>query len=236
MAIEQRYMRNVNALSEDECERLHDARVAVIGCGGLGGYVIESLARIGVGTHDGALVVVDGDTFEASNLNRQLFCTEALIDTSKACAAAGRVTAINSSVNVTPVKAFLDEGNAADIIAGCDCVVDCLDGVGSRLVLAHAASMAGMPLVHGSIAGWYGQVSTIYPGDASFSSLYGSKDLSARSGIERTLGNLPFTAACIASIQASQCVHVLLDHEEDVLRNRLLCVDLSCAAFEVLEL
>ena len=64
-----RYARNVPALSEAECELLRRKRVLVVGCGGLGGHLIDMLARIGIGS----LRVVDGDAFEPSNLNRQLF-------------------------------------------------------------------------------------------------------------------------------------------------------------------
>ena len=79
-----RYNRNMMALSPEECAALAGKRVAVVGCGGLGGSVIEALARIGVGF----LRVIDGDVFEESNLNRQLLCTEAALGRPKAEVAA----------------------------------------------------------------------------------------------------------------------------------------------------
>ena len=82
-----RYERNIPALSEAECEILQRKRVLVVGCGGLGGHLIDMLARIGVG----ALRVVDGDVFEPSNLNRQLLSEVPLLGVSKARAAAARI-------------------------------------------------------------------------------------------------------------------------------------------------
>ncbi len=64
----ERYIRNIPALTEHECALLQQKTVAVVGCGGLGGHLVELMARIGVGE----LVVIDGDCFEISNLNRQL--------------------------------------------------------------------------------------------------------------------------------------------------------------------
>jgi tRNA A37 threonylcarbamoyladenosine dehydratase len=80
--MEERYFRNLGAISEEEIAALHTKRVCVIGCGGLGGYVIEFLSRIGIGT----LTAVDGDCFVLSNLNRQLFNEEHIGKNKALCA------------------------------------------------------------------------------------------------------------------------------------------------------
>ena len=118
--MEARYIRNTPALSEAECAVLRNKKVAVIGCGGLGGHLIELLSRVGVG----AVRAVDGDVFEESNLNRQLLSEEALLGMSKAEAAANRIRKINSGVKAEAVSAFLNGDNAAGLIAGCDAVLD----------------------------------------------------------------------------------------------------------------
>ena len=87
MDMEERYSRNGGALSAEEQRQLADASVLVLGCGGLGGYVIELLARIGVGR----IAAADGDVFCVSNLNRQLLCTEETLGMNKALAAEARV-------------------------------------------------------------------------------------------------------------------------------------------------
>ncbi|MBQ9068121.1 MAG: ThiF family adenylyltransferase [Eggerthellaceae bacterium] len=169
MAVQKRYARNIEALSEEECVRLAGKHVTVVGCGGLGGLVIEALARIGVGT----LRIIDGDVFEESNLNRQIACTEQDLGCEKALVAADRVGAINSTVLVEPQVCLLAEDNAAELFAGTDCVVDCLDNLEARFWAAHACQELGLPIVYGAIAGWFGQVCTVFPGDRSFVSIYG---------------------------------------------------------------
>ena len=97
-----RYARNIPALSEAEILLLRQKSVAVIGCGGLGGYLIEYLARIGVGS----IRCIDGDVFEESNLNRQLLSSPALLGTSKAAAAAARIREINPHVQADAFPVF----------------------------------------------------------------------------------------------------------------------------------
>lgn len=223
-----RYDRNVAALTPEECDALSGKRIAVVGCGGLGGLVIEALARIGVGH----LRVIDGDVFEESNLNRQLLCTESTVGREKALVAAERVHAVNSEVSVDPIVAYLGEENAAELLRGVDCVVDCLDNLEARFWMAHTCQHLGTPVVYGAIAGWFGQMCTVYPGDASFVSIYGEPFGESQ---HKKLGNLPFTANVVASFQAAETVKVLLGRPSQ-LRNRLLMIDLLDGSVDDMEL
>ncbi|MBR3181733.1 MAG: HesA/MoeB/ThiF family protein [Eggerthellaceae bacterium] len=228
MQFPHRYDRNIAALSPQEVEDLAGKRICVIGCGGLGGSVIEALARIGVGH----LRIIDGDAFEESNLNRQLLSCEANLGREKALVGAERVAAINSSVKVEAVVAYIDEHNAADLLAGVDCVVDCLDNLMGRFWAAHACQELGTPIVYGAIAGWFGQVCTVYPGDISFVDVYG--DPSGESQ-HKKLGNLPFTAYAVAAIQAAEAIKVVLGKPGQI-RNRLLMIDLLDGSADEMEL
>ena len=228
MSFPSRYDRNMMALSQDECTALAGKRVTVVGCGGLGGLVIEALARIGVGH----LRVIDGDVFEESNLNRQLLCTEATLGREKSLVAAERVRAVNSAVEVEPRVAYLAEENAAELLSGADCVVDCLDNLEARFWMAHACQHLGIPVVYGAIAGWFGQICTVYPGDVSFVSIYGEPFGESQ---HKKLGNLPFTAYVIAAVQAAEAVKVVLDRPGQI-RNRLLMIDLLDGSFDDMEL
>ncbi len=223
-----RYDRNFISLSADEQQHLAEARVGVFGCGGLGGSVIEALARIGVGH----LRVVDGDVFEQSNLNRQLLCTELALGHEKALVAAERIRAINGDVEAEPIVAYLDESNAADMLADLDCAVDCLDNLEARFWLGHACQQVGIPVAYGAIAGWFGQVCTVYPGDPSFATVYGAVE---GESIHKQLGNLPFTAYVTAAVQAAEAVKVLLG-KSGQLRNRLLMIDLLGGTVDEIEL
>ena len=163
------FKRTEMLLGEEAMEKLAAARVAVFGIGGVGGYVVEGLARSGIG----ALDLIDSDLVEESNLNRQLLCTENELGREKAVVAAERIHAINGNVEVEPVVTYLGEANAAALFYGADCVVDCLDNLEARFWAAHACQNLGIPIVYGAIAGWFGQVCTVYPGDPSFACAYG---------------------------------------------------------------
>jgi len=101
----ERYDRNFNTFSPEEQSKLGVSTVVIIGLGGLGGGVCEMLARVGIGR----LILVDGDVFEVSNLNRQLLSQERLIGFPKAEAARDRVKSINSGIEVIHRIEFLDE-------------------------------------------------------------------------------------------------------------------------------
>jgi molybdopterin/thiamine biosynthesis adenylyltransferase len=213
--MEGRYSRNLGALTQNEIDSLRLKRACVVGCGGIGGYVIELLARIGIGT----LTVVDGDSFVLSNLNRQLLSTEALIGHSKAQAASERVHAINSGTRVNAVPMYLTEENADSILENHDIVIDALDNISSRRVLADSCGRLQLPLVHGAISGWCAQITVIAPNSGAFDRIY----LSESSG--KRPSSLSFTPALAASIQTAEAVKILLGREIS-LQSRLLIVDL----------
>jgi len=194
-----RYTRNVPALSEAECALLRTKKAAVIGCGGLGGHLIELLARVGVG----CIRAVDGDVFDESNLNRQLLSEEALLGISKAAAAAERIRKINSGVKAEAVPVFLDADNAANLIEGCDVVLDALDNIPARRILAKACDEAGIPYVYGAISGWVAQAALCLPGDGLIEKLYPAE------AVIRDKSVLSFTPAFCASLQAALCIKVL---------------------------
>ncbi|SMD00926.1 Molybdopterin or thiamine biosynthesis adenylyltransferase [Desulfocicer vacuolatum DSM 3385] len=226
-----RYARNFQSISHKEQERLAGARVCVVGLGGLGGGVVEMLARIGVGTLD----LVDGDCFDETNLNRQLLSTEKKLGVSKATVARERVAAINSTIKVNAFNAFLTRENAHKIMGQAQVAVDCLDSISHRFLLQEFAQIRNIPLVSGAIAGSTGQVTVIFPDDPGFKLIYGDPRDNKESGIEAQLGNLAHCALMVASLQSSEVVKVLLGRGE-ILRNRLLICDLMSNTFEVMQL
>jgi molybdopterin-synthase adenylyltransferase len=229
--VPERYVRNMDSLGMDDQITLLRATVAVIGTGGLGGQVIETLARIGVGT----LILADGDIFDESNLNRQLLSTEPGLGMSKVESAARRVAAVNSSVDVHTHSLFLDPGNAEKILTGADLVVDCLDTIPARLSLEAAARTLSIPMVSAAVAGTSGQLTVVFPEDPGLAALYGAPGQVPARGIETRLGNLPQTVGLVASLQASETVKVLLNRK-GILRNRLLLVDLADNSFDTMNL
>lgn len=218
----ERYLRNHDAISEEEQAFLATKRVLVVGCGGLGGMVIECLARIGVGY----LRVVDGDVFEESNLNRQLLSSTMNLGRPKTLAAQQRVMAVNPLVEVDAVQAELTVENARELLGECDVAVDCLDNIPARLVLQEAAKEAGIPVVHGAVAGWLGRICVIQPGEDLLTLLYPEPD--EMRGEERLAGTLSFTAALTASWQSAETVKLLLG--KSGLQAEIIEVDLMAAS------
>ena len=194
-----RYSRNIPALSNEECALLRSKTVAVIGCGGLGGYLIEFLARIGVGT----IRCVDGDVFEESNLNRQLLSSVSRLGTKKAVAAAQRAAQINPDVQLQAFPVFLDTANARELITGCDAVLDALDTISARRILANVCKAENIPYVYGAISGWVAQAAVCMPGDELIDKLYPEEAVIKEKSV------LSFTPALCAAMQAALCVKLL---------------------------
>ncbi len=142
--MEHRFSREELLLGPEKLEKLQNAHAAVFGAGGVGGYVIEALARSGVG----ALTIVDGDKISLTNLNRQILALESTLGCMKAQAAEKRVKEINPSCRVTAVPEFFtaDTADAFDL-SQYDCVVDAIDMVTSKLLLIQRAQAAGTPVI-----------------------------------------------------------------------------------------
>lgn len=230
-AIPERYVRNMRTFSSQDQVTLLNACVCIVGLGGLGGAVTEILARLGIGT----LILIDGDVFEDSNLNRQLLSSLQEIGASKAKAAEIRVQQINPSVQVRIHEVFLDIQNAAQLIQGANVVVDCLDNLKTRFALEKAAKAAGLPLVSAAIAGTYGQITTVFPEDPGLSLIYGPENLVPAKGAEASLGTLPYTALMTASLECSEVAKILLNRGT-LLRNKLLVMDLTDNVMEAFPL
>ena len=197
--MEERYIRNLGALTEKECALLRTKTVFVAGCGGLWGYLIEMLLRLGVGE----IRAADGDAFEASNLNRQLLSSPSALGQSKAEAAAVRAALVNPDVRFVPIPEFVTEENAAQLIRGCDAVLDALDNIGSRRILARACAKENTPLIHGAICGWSAQAAVVLPGDDLIDRIYPE---GARLGSKTSLS---FTPPFCAAMQVALCTRLL---------------------------
>ena len=194
-----RYSRNIPALSAEECAVLRKKTVAVIGCGGLGGYLIEFLARIGIGN----IYCVDGDAFEETNLNRQILSAVSTLGRRKAETAAARIRDINPDVQAQFHPVFSDASNARQLISGCDAVLDALDNIPARKLLAAACEEEQIPYIYGAISGWVAQTAICMPGDGLIDKLY-PEDV-----VITDKSALSFTPALCAAMQVALCVKLL---------------------------
>lgn len=137
-------------LGKEGMERLSAARVAVFGIGGVGSYAAEALARSGIGTLD----LVDGDKVSLSNLNRQLYALHSTLGIFKVEAAKQRISDIDSNVKVNAFpKFFTGETSSGFDFSRYDYVIDAVDMVSSKLLLAQCCQQAGTPLISSMGAG-----------------------------------------------------------------------------------
>jgi molybdopterin/thiamine biosynthesis adenylyltransferase len=224
-----RYLRSYGTVGVEGQIKLLRSTVAVIGLGGLGGNVVEGLARMGVGR----IIAVDGDAFVDHNLNRQLLSTEAALTQLKAEAARARVAAVNAAVEVVAHAVNLTPQNMESILGEADVVVDALDRLPTRLMLQDGAQRLGVPLVHGAIAGYVGQVMTILPGDVGLHALYGYDEVPAQ-GAEVELGCPAATPMMVAAWQVQEVMKILLGRGE-LLRQRMIFMDAEWGTVEILE-
>lgn len=131
-------------LGQPAMEKLKNARVAVFGLGGVGGYTVEALARSGVG----ALDLIDHDTVSITNINRQLFALHSTVGMSKTEAARQRVLDINPEISVTVYETFFGPDTADRFdFTQYDYIVDAIDTVTAKLALIVKAKEAGTPIV-----------------------------------------------------------------------------------------
>ena len=199
-------------------ERLKNARVLVIGAGGLGSPVLLYLASAGVGT----IGVVDPDTVDLSNLQRQVVHDSTTVNAAKVNSAKNRILSINPKCNVRTFETALDSTNAIDILKQFDLVIDGTDNFQARYLLADASEIVGIPFVYGAIFRFDGQVSVFnHKGGPGYRDLFptppvaGSIPTCAATGV---LGVLP---GVIGTLQATEAIKIILDIGE-TLSGRLL--------------
>ena len=215
-----RYLRNTGTIGLDGQIKLLQSTVAVVGAGGLGGTIVELLTRQGIGH----VIIIDDDRFAEQNLNRQLMSTEKNLGKYKAAVAAKRVRDINSAVTVTAFVEKLTEENAHRLLKNANVVADGLDNLPSRFVVENACRDLGIPYVYGTIAGFSGQLMTIFPGDAGLSCIYGSSGSFPEHGIEMRIGNPSATPTIIAACQVQEIVKIITGIGKPI-RNHLLILD-----------
>lgn len=142
--IHEQFFRTQMLLGESAMERLQNARVAVFGLGGVGGYVVEALARSGVGQLD----LIDNDTISISNLNRQILATYATLDMPKTESARKRVAEINPACQVNTYALFFGPDTESQFdFTQYDYIVDAIDTVTGKLTLVQKAHNAGTPII-----------------------------------------------------------------------------------------
>ena len=142
--MENQYTRTVAVLGDDAIKKLNNSHVAVFGVGGVGSFTVEALARAGVGAID----LIDNDTFNVTNINRQLYATHKTIGQYKVDVAATRILDINPNCKVTTHKMFYLPENAEILdLSQYDYIVDAIDTVTAKVELVKRADSVGTKII-----------------------------------------------------------------------------------------
>lgn len=225
--MKERYQRQIMLpqIGEEGQKKLQKARVTVIGAGGLGSPVLTYLTEAGVGH----IRCVDEDVVSLTNLNRQFLHAEQDIGKYKVDSAKVKLKALNSSVQIETVCSRVTEKNAGELVAGSSVVVDCVDNISTRLCVNRACLGQGIPLVEGGISGFYGFVTAILPEYACLECMGYHEGME-----ETTIPAVGVTAGVIGSLQANECLKIILGIGEPFY-GRMLQYDGLTGSFEEIE-
>ena len=206
--------------------KLKNARVCVVGVGGLGNPIISRLVAMGIGT----IRIVDRDVIELSNLHRQTMFDESDVGQIKVEAAAKKLKKMNSDVSIEALPVSVNDYTALDIVEGCNVVIDALDSVNARYSLNKACIKKNIPFVTGAAVGVSGQAFTIMPKEtACYHCLFPAldEDSMPTCSIE---GVHPSILSIIGGIEVAEAVKIITGKKPN-LANRILHVDLENLEF-----
>ena len=208
-----RFDRQIPVFGEEGQRRISESAVAVFGCGGLGCNTITQLALAGIGH----LIINDFDTVSESNLNRQFVYSGR--SGSKAALMGEWIRKVSPETEVTVFEGRSDRDSMYGIIGDADIAVDCLDSNDSRLELNSAVLERGIPLVHGGVEGFYGQVTVVVPGETPCLGCFLPPG-------RRTVPSVGACVSVIGSLQAAEVLKMITGTGEP-LKGRMLVMDMS---------
>ena len=208
--------RQMSIVTKSEQTRFKDGKIAVIGCGGIGGDAIAMLARMGIGE----LVLIDEDKFDLSNLNRQALSNFENIGLSKSDVAKETVRKINPYTNVISYNERLTEDNIEKLVADCDVIIDAVDNLITRIILSRYGKENKIPFIHGAIHGTIGQMTVFNPeNEVTYESMFGlpsqGKELTEEvkkeildltSEVPPVIGPNPNIIGCFESMEAFKII------------------------------
>ncbi|MFL6441927.1 MAG: ThiF family adenylyltransferase [Nitrososphaeraceae archaeon] len=228
----QRYSRQImlEEIGFTGMEKLRNAKVCVVGVGGIGNPIVTQLTAMGIAK----LKIVDRDVVEISNLHRQHLYSEKDIGKVKVEVAAERLRALNPAVEIEPAPLSVTKYTAENIIAGFDIVIDALDSIDARYALNDACIKFNIPFIYGGALGMMGSICTILPNKSAclrcvFPAL-SEDDMPTCS----TEGVHPSLLYLVGGIQVSEAVKIIMGRQP-TLENKLLYIDLNELSFDKIQ-
>ena len=213
----ERYNRHI-ILSEigiDGQKKLKEAKVLVIGAGGLGCPILQYLTAAGVGT----IGIIDSDVVDESNLQRQILFSTLDVGKPKAEVAKNKLKALNPFCNITSYNERFIKENASKIVSEYDLIIDCPDNFETRYLTNDVCLYQNKTWVYGAISEFEGQVAVFnYKGSSTYRDLFPENKKSENKQKLGVIGTLP---AIIGSLQANEAIKIILE-KGDILANKLL--------------
>lgn len=234
--------RQKEIFSEEEQEILRTTPIVIIGCGGLGGTIIEQFVRAGFEE----LTIVDQDVFDETNLNRQVRSNLDTVGKSKVKITKSAMEQINPNINITDYDLTIDEKNISKILKGNKILVDAVDNVYTRVLISREAKQQGMVFVHSAVEKTMGQLSVFEPKSVSYEELFRLKSvdkaldddvknylLSISAKKPQVLGVTP---SIFGSLQVNETIKYILNKKDVVLAPKVLMWDLfNISSFRLIE-
>ena len=217
---------NIQEFGKKGQENLKKAHVVVAGAGGLGSSVSLYLTAAGIGH----ISVIDHETIELSNLNRQILHWEKDIGKSKVESAVEKLTQINSDIEITGIKEKINEENVLKLLKGADAVVDCMDNFRTRFILNDAILKLEIPFFHGACYGFEGRATTIIPKKTPC-----LRCIIPKSPPERKVPIMGTTPGTIGTIQATEVIKFFAGIKL-LLTNKLLIYDSRYLTYDLIKI
>ena len=199
--------RMMKEIGDEGQEKLSRSTVAVVGCGGLGSPALTYLTCAGIGK----LIIIDCDEVSETNLNRQYLHGAKDIGRAKVVSAKEKLLDMNGDIEIVGVQEKLTPKNVGRMIDGADVVLDCVDNIETRILLGRACLSKNIPLVEAGVEGFYGWMMSIRRESACLECM-GFEDMS----IHRPVPVIGTTAGVIGTLQANECIKILLGMEENL--------------------
>ncbi|OKY77867.1 MAG: Dinucleotide-utilizing enzyme involved in molybdopterin and thiamine biosynthesis ThiF [Candidatus Methanohalarchaeum thermophilum] len=201
----ERYSRQLPVLKEKGQEKVNDLKVLVSGVGGIGGTAAEYLVRLGIGE----IRLLDPDTVELSNLNRQILYNKDDIGRNKVDVAFEKLKKVNPNVDIEPIPEKLRRDNLHEIFGDMDAFVDGLDNMQARYLANKECVKKDIPYFHAACEGFESRLTTIIPNETPcLNCIYGGKIEIKEKEYEPTVGVVP---GKIGIIEVEQLIKYFLD-------------------------
>lgn len=224
--------RQKEIFSEDEQEKLRTTPIVIMGCGGLGGTIIEQFVRSGFEK----ISIIDQDVFDETNLNRQIRSNLDTINKSKVEVTKSAMEKINPNVDITPYNLTVNQENISEVLEGNEILIDAVDNVYTRVLISREAKKQGMTFVHSAVEKTLGQLTVFGPDSITYEELFKLKSVgkplneevkeylfSISSKKPQVLGVTP---AIFGSLQVNETIKYILNKKDVVLAPKVLMWDI----------